>query len=66
MSEEIKLGRIITEKIDDLKVNENIKEFLKDILKFEKSIAHLGGNVPYTNEYKMRIEMYSSKEEKNS
>ncbi|MGH7890501.1 MAG: hypothetical protein ACRENF_08130 [Thermodesulfobacteriota bacterium] len=64
MSEEIKLGKIITEKIEQLKVDDNVKEFLLEILKFEKSIANLGGNVPYTNDYKKRIETFAPKEEK--
>lgn len=64
MSEEIKLGKIITEKIEQLKIDDNVKKFLFEILKFEKSIANLGGNVSYTPDYKEFIERFAPKEDR--
>ncbi len=66
MSREIQLSRIITEKIEQLKINKNVKDFLNEILKFEKSILHLEGRVAYAEQYKRMIEMFAPKEEKQS
>lgn len=63
MTEEIKLNKLITDKIENLEIDKNIKDFLKDIIIFEKSISNLGGKPSYKDEYKQKIMKYSSKEE---
>lgn len=63
LSREIKLSRIITEKIDRLEVDENTKSFLTDILNFERNIYNLEGKVTYTEQYKKLIEKYAPKED---
>lgn len=56
-SRELELSRIITEKIDRMEMEDNLKNFLIEVLRFEKSIANRE-KVPYLVDYKVLIEKF--------